>query len=199
MTASRGLIVISRHPVSDVKPLASGRTTPTPERPYLDSPRRHDPKTRARPRLYSALSRQIEDTSACPTVRPSPRSRDPLQALFDVQLEPWEIHDPEEDLYKDQIREVRTSLAAENQRLKQHARAAEQRAKELDAVVREKSRPLRDPFALPDHSHATTAERGIERAHDPPAQPTNIDCESEEDTSVPAGHIFIPLRRFSNE
>lgn len=179
-------------------PFASGRTTPTLERPY-PFPRQPVPKTRARPRLCSAVAGGVEDTSACQTVRPSLRSRDPIQALFDVRLEPWEVYDPEENSHKDQLHELRTFLATENQRVRQRAEAAEQRARKLDALAREKARPLRDPFALLDRSSAIPADCDIEGPHDSQAQSTNTDCEYEEDARVSSAHIFIPLRRFSND
>ena len=189
------ILTIYRRLTNDVAPSMSGRTTPTLEQPYPDSPRRPACKTRAQPRLYSALSREVEDTSACPTVRPSPRSRDPIRALFDVRLEPWEVDDPEEKSYKDHVGELRASLAAESQRLQQHARAAELRAKELDILAREKARPLRDPFAILDHSPTTFAGR----LDDSPAQSPTTGCECEGAADVSCPHIFIPLRRFSND
>jgi hypothetical protein len=116
-----------------------------------------------------------------------------------VRLEPWEVYDPEENSYKDQLRDLRTSLAAENQRVRRQSEAAKQRAKKSDALAREKARPLRDPFALLDHSSATSVDCDIEGPHDSQAQSTNTDSECETEACVSSAHIFIPLRRFSND
>lgn len=138
-----------------------------------------------------------DDDSSVPTLKASPAAtRGRLEGLFDVQLEPWELYDPEEGSYADQIRSLRQERDEEDRRLEQHARMIAHRNQNALAEMRTRHQPLRDPFALSEHDMTSDsiAQHGLVGGSD------FVDNLDEDDiTSSPLMDSFFPLQRFSND
>lgn len=119
-----------------------------------------------------------------------------LEGLFDVQLESWELYDPEEGSYADQVRSLRQEREDEDRRLEQHARIMEQRNRNALAEIRARQQPLRDPFALSAHdmTPGSNVQYRLVGGYE------SADSVDEDDiTSSPLVDSFFPLQRFSND
>lgn len=142
-------------------------------------------------------SRPIENSSS--TLRASPTAaRGTLQGLFDVRLEPWEVHDPEEASYTQQVLQLRRERVEENSRMEEQALLYHQRNLATMAAKHDRQRPLRDPFALSENDMASTSR--AHRAKDSLGERAFPDDDEDiEEVPVSLTDNFVPLRRFTND
>ena len=141
-----------------------------------------------------------------PTLRGSPRQpRSPVEGvfapvmapeLFEVQLEPWEVHDPDDDevSYQQQNRARRKAFREENLRIMQTMQENEARTRSSQAQAIDQSRPLREAaVAEPRHLFRTDGRGGLSRS----AIEVEDDFDLERVRDIAEiSEGFVPLRRF---